>query len=156
MRGKRATKRNIKPDTNYGSVEIAKFINYVMKSGKKQISENIVYGAFDIIKEKTKKNPLDIFDLAIKNVTPQVEVRSKRIGGGNYQVPIEVNSSRRQALTFRWILNAANSKTGSDMKTRLASELMLASTGQGDAMRKKEDVYKQAQANRAFAHFARF
>lgn len=156
MRGKKALKQDIKSDRKYGRVDITKFINYIMKDGKRNLSENIVYGAFDIIEKKTKKNPLDVFDLAIKNISPQVEVRSKRIGGGNYQVPMEVGSYRRQSLAFRWLLKATNSKSGSDMKTRLANELIMAFEGQGDAVRKKEDVYKQAQANRAFAHFARF
>ena len=156
MRGKKALKKDIKNDRIYNRVDISKFINYIMEDGKRQLSENIVYGAFDIIKSKTKKNPVDIFDSAIKNISPQIEVRSKRIGGGNDQVPMEVASGRRQALAFRWILKAANSKSGSNMQTRLANELMMAAEGQGDAIKKKEDVYKQAQANRAFAHFARF
>lgn len=156
MRGKRALKKDIKNDRKYGRVDIAKFINYIMEDGKRQLAENILYGSFDIIEKKIKKNPLDIFDNAIKNISPQIEVRSKRIGGGNYQVPMEVASGRRQALAYRWLLKAAISKSGSNMKTRLANEIMMAAEGQGDAVRKKEDVYKQAQANRAFAHFARF
>ncbi len=156
MRGKRALKKDIKNDRKYGRVDIAKLINYIMEDGKRQLAENILYGSFDIIEKKIKKNPLDVFDNAIKNISPQIEVRSKRIGGGNYQVPMEVSSGRRQALAYRWLLKAATSKSGSNMKTRLANEIIMAAEGQGDAVRKKEDVYKQAQANRAFAHFARF
>lgn len=155
MRGKQAPKRDLRPDHKFGNTSVTRLINYVMKDGKRTIAEKIVYECFDIIKENTKKEGFEIFDGALKNVAPQIEVRSKRIGGGNYQVPVEVRSSRRESLAFRWILTAARAKKGKDMSEKLAFELIEAFNNRGDAIKKKEDVYKMAQANRAFAHFVR-
>lgn len=156
MRGKRAPKRKILPDPKYRSTNIAKFINYVMKRGKKTVAQKIVYGAFDLLKEKTKQDPLDIFDQAIKNVSPMLEVKSRRIGGANYQIPVPVRGERRFFLASHWILDAALSKKGKPMTEKLANELLAAYNNQGDAIKKKQDVHRMAEANRAFAHFARF
>jgi small subunit ribosomal protein S7 len=133
---------------------LGKFINNIMTRGKKSVAQKLVYGSFDIIKAKTEKEPLEVFETAIKNVAPLVEVKSKRVGGANYQVPIEVAPKRRQALAFRWVIGAARSKKGRPMAEKLAEELMLAADMQGDAIRKKQDVHRMAEANRAFAHFA--
>jgi len=154
MRGKQAPKRDLTPDPKYNSTLIAKFINYIMQRGKKTIAQSIVYGAFDIIKEKTKQDPLTVFDAAMKNVAPILEVKSKRVGGANYQVPIEVRGDRRISLAMRWLIGAASSKKGKPMKVKLATELMEASVNQGDAVKKRADVHRMAEANRAFAHFA--
>lgn len=156
MRGKQAPKRNILPDARYQSVEVARFINYVMNDGKKSIAQKIVYTAFDRIAEVTKQDPLGVFDEAIKNVTPLVEVRSRRVGGANYQVPMPVRGERKYALTFRWVLGAARGRKGRPMHQKLADELVAAFNKEGDAMKKRNDVHRMAEANRAFAHFARF
>lgn len=142
-------------DLRYNDKNISKFINYIMLNGKKTVAQKIVYGAFDIIKEKTNKDPLEVFESAIKNTSPIVEVRSKRIGGSNYQIPVEVRETRRFLLASRWIKDAANSKKGKAMSERLAEELMLAASGEGNAVKKREDVHKMAESNKAFAHFAR-
>jgi small subunit ribosomal protein S7 len=156
MRGKKpVAKRKIAPDPKYNSTVIAKFINYVMKKGKKTVAQKIVYGAFDILQEKTKSNPLDIFDQAIKNVTPKVEVRPRRIGGAHYQIPFQVKAERGLTLALKWIIEAARARKGKPMKERLALELLDAAKAEGAAIKKKEDIFKIAQANRAFAHFAR-
>ncbi|MBI4122631.1 MAG: 30S ribosomal protein S7 [Parcubacteria group bacterium] len=154
MRGKKAPRRVIAADPQFSSVTIGKLINYVMKNGKKSTAQAIVYGAFAIISEKTKQDPVAVFEQAMKNVSPQIEVRSKRVGGSNFQVPIEVRGDRKLALTFRWILDAARSRKGKPMATKLADELMSAAKGEGTAMKKREDVHRMAEANRAFAHFA--
>ncbi|MFA6525279.1 MAG: 30S ribosomal protein S7 [Patescibacteria group bacterium] len=154
MRGKQAPKRVIQPDLKYNSVVIGKFINLIMTRGKKSVAERVLYDCFDIIAEKTKKDPLEVFNLAMKNVSPVVEVKSRRIGGANYQIPIEVKGDRRQALAMRWIIGAAQSRKGRPMREKLAQELMEASENQGTAIKKKEDVHRMADANRAFAHFA--
>jgi len=154
MRGKQAPKRELNPDPMYHSTLIAKFINYIMQRGKKTVAQSIVYGAFEIIKEKTKQDPLTVFDAAMKNVAPILEVKSKRVGGANYQVPIEVRGERRIALAMRWLIGAASGKKGKPMKVKLAQELMEASMNQGDAVKKRADVHRMAEANRAFAHFA--
>ncbi len=155
MRGKKAPKRPVTPEPKYGNVQLAKFINYVMKSGKKTVAQKIVYGAFDVIEQKTKKNPLEVFELAIKNVGPNLEVKGRRVGGANYQVPIQVKADRRFILASRWIIEAANTKKGRPMAEKLAQELLDASNKEGGAMKKRENVQKMAEANRAFAHFAR-
>jgi len=155
MRGKQATKREIAPDAQYGSVLISKLINYVMVDGKKTIAQRIVYTALDIIKQETKQDPMVVFETAMKNVVPTVEVKSRRVGGANYQVPIPVRGDRRYALAYRWILAAARGKKGKPMAQRLASELIAASNNEGEAIKKKQDVQRMAEANRAFAHFAR-
>ncbi len=155
MRRKKKQNRPITPDPLYNNELVAKFINYVMRMGKKETARKIVYGAFEIIKEKTKKEPLETFDSAITNASPVLEVKSKRVGGATYQVPIVVRGERKIALAFRWILTSARAKKGKAMKEKLAEELMDAANNTGTAIRKKQDVYRMAQANRAFAHFAR-
>lgn len=147
--------RQIAPDREYNSVVISKFINQVMKDGKKSKARNIVYGAFDIIREKTKQEPVDVFEKAIKEVTPAVEVRPRRVGGATYQVPIEVNAKRGLSLAFRWILAVSRAKKGKAMNERLAEEIIIASKGEGEAIKKKINVHKMAEANRAFAHLAK-
>lgn len=154
-RRKKKEKRIILPDPFYNSVTVAKFINYVMERGKKTIARKIVYQAFNIIKEKTKKDPLEIFELALKNASPLLEVKSKRIGGATYQVPREVRGERKLTLAVRWIIRAAQSKSGKPMKEKLAEELIAAANNTGWAVKKKEDTHRMAEANRAFAHFAR-
>lgn len=155
MRGKRAPKRNINPDPKFGSVTVSKFINTVMRRGKKTTAQKVVYGAFDAIHEKTKQDPLEVFETAMRNVTPTVEVKSRRVGGANYQIPITVRGERRQALGFRWIILAADSRKGAPMATKLADEIVNAANGEGAAVKKRADVQRMADANRAFAHFAR-
>lgn len=155
MRGKRAPKRPIAADPKYNSLLLGKFVNYVMECGKKSTAQRIVYTAFDRIEEKAKTPPMEIFEKAIENVSPVLEVRSRRVGGANYQIPMQVRSERRQQLAFRWILTAARSQKGKPMAEKLASELLAAAENQGDAIKKKQDVQRMAEANRAFAHFAR-
>jgi small subunit ribosomal protein S7 len=154
MRGKKKTKREIAPDPVYNNATVAKFINQVMRRGKKTIAQKIVYGSFDIIKEKTKKEPLEVFEIAIGNVKPALEVKPKRIGGATYQVPRQVSVVRGETLAMRWIVRAAKSGKGKTMKEKLAEELILASKQEGVAVKKKEDTHRMAEANRAFAHFA--
>lgn len=163
MRGKKAPKRKIKPDIKYGNALVAKFINYIMRDGKKSLAEKVVYKSFDIIDQRIKENKIDpsyktaleVFDAAIKNISPQVEVRGRRIGGGNYQIPYPVRGDRRYALAFRWIIEAAVNRKGKTMSEKLADEFIAAIDNEGEAMKKKIDVQKMAEANRAFAHFAR-
>jgi small subunit ribosomal protein S7 len=154
MSKKKIKKREISPDPLYNDVTVAKFINRVMKGGKKTIARKIVYGAFDILKEKFKKEPLDIFDAAIRNASPLLEVKPKRIGGATYQVPREVKGDRKLTLAIRWILSAVRSKKGKPFKDKLAEEIINAANNTGSAVRKKEDTHRMAEANRAFAHFA--
>ena len=146
--------RELSPDPIYNSIRISKFINYVMRKGKKSIARKIVYAAFDIIREKTKKDPLEIFEQAIQNAAPILEVRPKRIGGATYQVPMEVKGDRRLALAIRWLIQAAKSRKGKPMKEKLAEELMDAANNTGVAVKKKKDTHRMAEANKAFAHFA--
>jgi small subunit ribosomal protein S7 len=155
MRGKQAPKSKIEGDLKYNDIDIAKFINYVMQDGKKSIARKIVYGAFDIIKDETKQDPRHIFNKALKNVSPLLEIRGRRIGGANYQIPYQVRGKRRFALGCRWILNAAMARKGRSMKEKLAAEVMDAMKNEGSAVRKREDVHRMAEANKAFAHFAR-
>ncbi len=152
-RGK-TIKREIAPDPVYSNVIVSKFINQIMRKGKKTIARKIVYRAFDIIKEKTKKDPLEVFEKALQNASPLLEVKSKRVGGATYQVPREVRGDRRMTLAMRWIITAARSKKGRPMREKLAEELILASNNEGTAIKKKEDTHRMAEANRAFAHFA--
>jgi small subunit ribosomal protein S7 len=155
MRRKVNNRNIVNPDFIYNSQKLEKFINYVMWSGKKETSRKIIYKAFDVIKEKTgNPNPLEVFDLAMKNAGPLTEVRSKRIGGANYQVPREVRPERRLALAMRWIRDAARKGKGRPMHLKLADELIAASKNEGSAIKKKEDTHKMAEANKAFAHFA--
>lgn len=155
MRGKQAPKRRINSDPKYNSPVVAKFVNYVMQDGKKSTAQTIVYSAFDVLEAKTKKPALEVFTEAINNVSPLLEVKSKRVGGANYQIPMQVRAERRLQLSFRWILLAARSKKGKPMAEKLATELLAAAENQGDAVKKKLDVQRMAEANRAFAHFAR-
>lgn len=154
MRGKRSPKRDILPDPRFHRIDIAKLINKVMTRGKKTTAQKVVYQAFDYISEKTKQDPIGIYDAAIRNVSPSLEVKGKRIGGANYQVPIVVTGERKLILAYRWILEAARSRKGSAMYKRLGDELMSAANGEGTAMKKREDVQKMAESNKAFAHFA--
>lgn len=155
MRGKVQNRNMPKPDNKFDSVRLEKFINCIMWDGKKETARHIVYGAFDIIKEKTKEeNPLEVFELALKNAGPLTEVRSRRVGGANYQVPREVRPERRLALAIRWIIEAARSKKGAPMMNRLADELIAASKNEGAAVAKRDNTHKMAEANKAFAHFA--
>jgi len=154
MRGKKRKKQEILPDSVYNSAMVAKFINRIMRRGKKSVARKIVYGAFDIIKEKTKKDSLEVFEKAIQNASPLLEVKSKRVGGATYQVPVEVRGERKLALASNWIIRAADAKKGKPMKEKLAEELILASQNEGSAIKKKEDTHRMAEANRAFAHFA--
>lgn len=147
-------KRVPDPDSRYSSVGVAKLINQIMKKGKKSVARRVVYGAFDIIQEKTKKDALEVFTKAMENVSPLVEVRSKRVGGATYQVPVEVPQGRKDSLALRWIIGAAGSKKGRPMKDKLAEEIIAAFKNEGSAVKKREDVHRMAEANRAFAHFA--
>ena len=154
MRRKKKVKRIISPDPVYNNVTVAKFINQIMRRGKKTIARKIVYKAFEVIKEKTEKEPLEVFDSALKNAAPLLEVKPRRIGGATYQVPREVRGDRRMTLAMRWIIMAAKSKKGKPMREKLAEELMNAANNTGVAIKKKEDTHRMAEANRAFAHFA--
>jgi len=147
-------KINILPDPVYENIVVAKFINQIMEKGKKTIAEKILYGAFEEIKNKTKKDPLEVFDEALKNASPLLEVKSKRIGGATYQVPMPVEKDRKLALAMRWIIEAAKSKKGKPMKEKLAEEIIAAAQNTGSAIKKRENVHRMAEANRAFAHFA--
>ncbi|HVV38846.1 MAG TPA: 30S ribosomal protein S7 [Candidatus Paceibacterota bacterium] len=143
------------PDMKYQSLRVEKFINSVMRDGKKSTARKVVYDALDIIKEKTKdEQPVEIFETAIRNVGPAMEIRSRRVGGANYQVPREVRPERKQALAFRWILLAARTKKGKPMAEKLAEEIILASNNEGSAIKKKDDTLRMAESNKAFAHFA--
>lgn len=146
-------KREILPDPVYGSVVVAKLINSVMLDGKKGVAQNIVYGAFDTIKEMTGEEPLEVFDKAMSNIMPTLEVKARRIGGANYQVPIEVRPERRQTLALRWLTNAIRARGEKTMAERLAKELIDASQNTGSSVKKKEDTHRMAEANKAFAHF---
>ena len=141
------------PDPVYNSKVLTKFINQVMLDGKKGTAENIVYGAFDIIKDKTGNDPMEVFNTAMKNVMPVLEVKARRVGGANYQVPIEVRADRRQALAIRWLVDYARKRGGKSMQEKLAGELMDAANNTGAAVKKREDTHKMAEANKAFAHY---
>lgn len=155
MRGKPAIKRKIEGDLRYNDQDVAKFINYIMERGKKTVAQGIVYDAFEIIKEKTKQDPRHVFNKAMKNVAPLVEVRGRRVGGANYQIPYQVRGDRRFVLGCRWIIGAARSRKGKPMAEKLADEIMASFRGEGTAMKKREDVHRMAESNKAFAHFAR-
>jgi small subunit ribosomal protein S7 len=154
MRRKKKEKRTILPDLVYSNLILAKFINQVMRKGKKEVSRKIVYGALAAVKEKTKKEPLEVFEQAIKNATPLLEVRPKRIGGATYQVPMQVPQERALTLAIRWLIKTAKSRKGKPMREKLAEELINAANNTGAAIKKKEDTHRMAEANRAFAHFA--
>ncbi|MEQ4618731.1 MAG: 30S ribosomal protein S7 [Corticimicrobacter sp.] len=152
-RRREVPKREVLPDPKFGSVELAKFMNVVMLSGKKAVAERIVYGALDQIQQKTGKDPIEVFNTAINNIKPIVEVKSRRVGGANYQVPVEVRPVRRLALSMRWLREAAKKRGEKSMDLRLAGELLDALEGRGGAMKKREDTHKMAEANKAFSHF---
>ncbi|MBX6425257.1 MAG: 30S ribosomal protein S7 [Variibacter sp.] len=149
----RAEKREILPDPKFGNIVVTKFMNSVMRAGKKSVAEKIVYGAFDLIEGKTKQNPINVFEQALENVMPAIEVRSRRVGGATYQVPVEVRAERRQALGIRWIIAAARDRNEKTMMERLSAELLDASNNRGNAVKKREDTHRMAEANRAFAHY---
>ena len=149
----RAEKREINPDPKFGNLVVSKFMNSIMYAGKKSVAETIVYGALDIIENKTKQPPLGVFQQALDNVMPSIEVRSRRVGGATYQVPVEVRTSRRQALGIRWIIIAARDRNEKTMTERLSAELLDASNNRGNAVKKREDTHKMAEANRAFSHY---
>lgn len=148
-------KRTVSPDPKYNNPTVGKFINYIMQKGKKSIARDIVYGAFGVISEKTKKDPIDVFDEAIKNAAPLLELKSRRVGGANYQIPLQVRADRRMLLAMQWIIQAARSAKGRPIALKLADELMAAARNEGAAIKKKEDTQRMAHANKAFAHFAR-
>ena len=149
----RATKREIAPDIRYHNLQLAMFINHIMRCGKKSVASGIIYDSFALIEERLKRPPLEVFEQAVKNTMPTVEVRPRRVGGANYQVPVEVATSRRQTLAFRWLLQAARARGGKSMVEKLAGELIDAAQNQGTAIKKREETHKMAEANRAYAHF---
>ena len=149
----RAEKREINPDPKFGDLVITKFMNAIMFDGKKSVAERIVYGAFDVIADKTKQEPVELFHQALDNVAPHVEVRSRRVGGATYQVPVDVRPERRQALAIRWMISAARKRNETTMVDRLSGELMDAANNRGAAVKKREDTHKMADANRAFSHY---
>ena len=153
MRKRRAEKRSVLADPIYNSKIVTKLINRVMLDGKKGTAQTILYDAFDIVKEKTGKNPLEVFEAAYENVKPALEIRTRRIGGGNYQVPVEVREERQQALALRWLVQYAKNRSGKGMAENLANEIIDASEGTGGAVKKREDTHKMAEANKAFAHY---
>jgi small subunit ribosomal protein S7 len=149
----RAEKREILPDPKFGNMVVSKFMNSIMYAGKKSVAETIVYGALDMIEGKTKQNPVGVFEQALENVMPTIEVRSRRVGGATYQVPVEVRNDRRQALGIRWLISAARERNEKTMTERLSAELLDASNNRGNAVKKREDTHRMAEANRAFAHY---
>ena len=152
-RRREVPKREILPDPKFSNVEIAKFVNVLMTRGKKSVAERIVYGAFDAIKSKSGKDPVEVFTQAVQNVKPAVEVKSRRVGGANYQVPVEVRPVRRVALAMRWLKESARKRGEKSMAQRLANELLEAVEGRGGAMKKRDEVHRMAEANKAFSHF---
>jgi small subunit ribosomal protein S7 len=152
-RRRRADKREINPDAKHGDLVVAKFMNSLMYDGKKSVAEGILYGAFDVIQDKSKQDALQVFHEALKNVSPALEVRSRRVGGATYQVPVEVRLDRAQALAIRWIITAARGRGETTMTGRLSGEIIDAAAGRGNAVKKREDTHKMAEANRAFSHY---
>ena len=152
-RRRRAEKRIIPPDIKYGSVELNKFINKIMWKGKKTVAQRIVYNALDIVEQQTNRSPLEVFEQAIRNATPMLEVRSRRVGGATYQVPTEVRPERRMALAMRWMIESARNRGSRPTHESLANEILEASRNQGNAVRRREDLHRMAEANRAFAHY---
>ncbi|TSA19660.1 30S ribosomal protein S7 [bacterium] len=153
MRKKRSTRRITSPDPKYQDILVSRFINSLLKGGKKHTARGILYGAFDLIEEKTKNKPLDVFKKAVNNASPMIEVRARRVGGATYQVPTEVRPERRTALAIRWLIGYSKDRSDTSMAQKLASELMAAAAGEGGAIKKKDDVHRMAEANKAFAHF---
>lgn len=153
-RRKRVYGRDFAPDARYGNMQIGRFINYIMKDGKKTVATRVVYDALEIIKEKTKQDPVEAFEAAVNKVAPILEIKSKRVGGATYQVPMEVRGNRRILLSFRWMITAAQARKGKPMAEKLAAEILDINTGTGAAIKKRDDVQRMAESNRAFAHFA--
>ncbi len=153
MRKRRAIKRDVLPDPVYNSKVVTKLVNQIMQDGKKGTAQKILYEAFDIIKEKTGKEPMDVYNAALENVKPALEVKSRRVGGSNYQVPVEVSDEKSQTLALRWLVNYAKLRNGKGMAINLANELIDAAEGTGGAVKKREDTHKMAEANKAFAHY---
>jgi small subunit ribosomal protein S7 len=153
MRRERAEIRSVTPDPRYHSAVVAKFVNSVMERGKKSLATSIVYDAFDTIQERTKRPAIEVFEDALKNATPLVEVKPRRVGGATYQIPVEISSNRRMALAMRWLIDSARRRSGRDMSARLAAELMDAARNEGATVKKREDTHRMAEANQAFAHF---
>ena len=149
----RAERREVQPDPKYGNVVLSRFMNSIMHDGKKSVAETIVYGAFDQIEGKAKQNPINVFQSALDNVMPSIEVRSRRVGGATYQVPVEVRPERRQTLAIRWLIEAARERNEKTMVDRLSGELLDASNNRGNAVKKREDTHRMAEANRAFSHY---
>jgi len=149
----RAEKRDVIPDPKFGDIVVSKFMNSLMEDGKKSVAESIVYGAFDIVETKTKQDPITVFHNALDNIRPAVEVRSRRVGGATYQVPVEVRADRQQALAIRWLIESARKRGENTMRERLSGELMDAMNGRGQAVKKREDTHRMADANRAFSHY---
>ena len=149
----RAEKREVIPDPKFGDLVVSKFMNSLMRDGKKSAAESIVYGAFDIVEAKTKQDPITVFHGALDNIRPAVEVRSRRVGGATYQVPVEVRADRQQALAIRWLIDSARKRGENTMRERLSGELMDAVNGRGQAVKKREDTHRMADANRAFSHY---
>ena len=153
MRRKRAEIRSTTPDPRYNSVVVAKFVNNLMERGKKSLATRIVYEALDTLEERTKRPALEVFEDALKNATPLVEVKPRRVGGATYQIPVEISANRRMALAMRWLIDSARKRSGRDMAARLAGELMDAARNEGNTVKKREDTHRMAEANQAFAHF---
>ena len=149
----RAEKREVVPDPKFGDIVVSKFMNSLMEDGKKSVAEGIVYGAFEIVQQKSKQDPINVFRTALDNIRPAVEVRSRRVGGATYQVPVEVRTDRQQALAIRWLIIAARERNEKTMTERLSAELLDASNNRGNAVKKREDTHRMAEANRAFAHY---
>jgi small subunit ribosomal protein S7 len=153
MRRNRPPKRKVAPDPRYGNTQVTMLVNRIMRGGKKSTAQSIMYGALDLIEERTKRNPVEVMEQALRNATPMIEVKARRVGGSTYQVPVEVNPYRRLTLAMRWILQAARVRSGQSMAEKLAAELMDAANGQGAAVKKKDDTHRMAEANRTFAHY---
>ena len=153
MRRNRAERRPVTPDPRYNSEVVSKFMNNLMERGKKSLAARIIYDAFDIIEARTKRPPLEVFEEALKNATPLVEVKPRRVGGATYQIPVEIGPARRQALAMRWLIDSARKRSGRDMAIRLAGELLDAARNEGTTIKKREDTHRMAEANQAFAHF---
>ena len=152
-RRNRAPLREVEPDARYNSELVSRFVNKLMHGGKKSVALRVVYDAFEIIEQRAKKPPLEVFEMAVKNATPMIEVRPRRVGGATYQIPLEVRPDRRQSLSLRWLVQGSRGRSGKSMADKVASELMDAAAGQGTSVKKKEDTHRMAEANRAFAHY---
>lgn len=152
-RRERIARRPLLPDARYNSETVARFINKIMERGKKGLAERILYGAFELVEQRSQRNPLEVFEQALHNVTPVLEVKPRRVGGATYQVPVQIEGNRRQSLAFRWLLLSARSRSGKSMIEKLANEILDAANGVGATMKRKEDTHRMAEANRAFAHY---